>query len=58
MQDVTCQMVGNDPKHINIVGNHAKQINKVGIDLKLGYNPKLVRLHSTRYYMGTSAEVI
>ena len=42
MQDVTCQMVGNDPKHINIVGNHAKQINKVGIDLKLGYNPKLM----------------
>ena len=42
MQDVTCQMVGNDPKRINIVGNHAKQINKVGIDLKLGYNPKLM----------------
>ena len=43
MLDVTCQMVGNDPKHISIVGNHAKQINKVGIDLKLGYNPKLMQ---------------
>ena len=42
MQDVTCQMVGKDRKYINVVGNHAKQINKVGIDLKLGYNPKLM----------------
>ena len=44
MQDVTCQMVGNDPKHVNIVGNHAKQMNS----------------KTTKYktLMGTSAEVI
>ena len=42
MQDIACQMVGNDPKHINNVGYHAKQITKVGIDLKLGCNPKLM----------------
>ena len=39
---VKCQMVENDPKHINMVGNHAKQVNKVDIAPKLGHDSTLM----------------